>query len=353
MIKEYTSDTKSAIEAISQAQRIAFAPMLFMATVCIRDFGILEILEQHDQGLNVDEIVEKSQLNAYTVQLLLDVGLSAKVVYTQDGRYYLSKVGHFILHDQMTRVNMDFTRDICYQGMGFLKESFISGKPEGLKVFSQSDTIYPVLSTLPEPARSSWFAFDHYYSDNSREFMLEKVFSFGIKSLVDLGANTGKWALACLKYNDQVSMIAADLKEQICICKENISKAGFNDRIEYLELNILQDCTLPENKNWWLSQFLDCFATEQIVDILRKIHNVISKDNYVFVQELFWDRQRFEAASCSLNASSLYFTALANGYSRFYGYEPFLKIIDQSGLKVEQVFDHNITGHTLLVLKKK
>ena len=35
----------TAFEAISNAHKIAFAPMVFMATVCLRDFDILKTLD--------------------------------------------------------------------------------------------------------------------------------------------------------------------------------------------------------------------------------------------------------------------------------------------------------------------
>lgn len=43
------------------------------------------------------------------------------------------------------------------------------------------------------------------------------------------------------------------------------------------------------------------------------------------IMELFWDAQKFEAASFSLNATSLYFTCMANGNSRFYSVEKFYR----------------------------
>ena len=352
MIDQYTKESKSALQAISDAQRLAFAPMFFMATVCIRDFGILSALDNAKDGLSCEQLVSKCSLNDYAVQLLLDVGLSSGVIYVKEDKYYLSKVGFFILHDKMTRVNMDFTLNVCYQGLAYLKDSLLSGKPEGLKVFSDAATIYPVLSTMPQPAKDSWFAFDHFYSDTSSSFMLSKVFSYNIRKLADLGGNTGKWALSCLKHDAEVQMTIVDLPEQIVLCKQNIANEGMLDRVSFVATDILKDSELPADQNWWLSQFLDCFSKEQILFILNKISTAMSDDNFLFIQELFWDRQRFEAAACSLNASSLYFTTMANGYSRFYSYEVFVDLINKAGFGIVDEYDHQTTGHTLLVLKK-
>ena len=53
-----------------------------------------------------------------------------------------------------------------------------------------------------------------------------------------------------------------------------------------------------------------------------------------------------------LAAFSLYFTAIANGKSRFYSFEDFSELISRAGLKIDQMFEGLGTGHTLLVCKK-
>ncbi|RCO27112.1 SAM-dependent methyltransferase, partial [Escherichia coli] len=42
----YEQDTLSTLDAITEAQRIAFAPMLFQAALCLRNAGILDYLDQ-------------------------------------------------------------------------------------------------------------------------------------------------------------------------------------------------------------------------------------------------------------------------------------------------------------------
>jgi hypothetical protein len=78
--------------------------------VCVNS-GVLAWLDkQGKRGANLDEIVEHSTLNEYAVSVLLDMGLSGRIVTHKEGLYYLVKVGHFLLHDTMTRVNMILPR---------------------------------------------------------------------------------------------------------------------------------------------------------------------------------------------------------------------------------------------------
>ena len=47
----------------------------------------------------------------------------------------------------------------------------------------------------------------------------------------------------------------------------------------------------------------------------------------IWILELFWDRQRFEAAAFSLQQTSLYFTCVANGNSQMYDSTLFLELV--------------------------
>ncbi len=59
----YEQDTLSALDAITEAQRIAFAPMLFQAALCLRNAGILDYLDQQGkQGAPLNAITEHTVL---------------------------------------------------------------------------------------------------------------------------------------------------------------------------------------------------------------------------------------------------------------------------------------------------
>lgn len=42
----YEQDSLSALDAITEAQRIAFAPMLFQTALCLRNAGVLSYLDR-------------------------------------------------------------------------------------------------------------------------------------------------------------------------------------------------------------------------------------------------------------------------------------------------------------------
>jgi ubiquinone/menaquinone biosynthesis C-methylase UbiE len=348
----YTEDGKTALEAISDAQRIAFAPFTFQATIALRDLGILTAIdESREKCLSVEEIKKQTSLTSYGIQVLLDAGLSIGLVYLKDHLYYLTKTAHFILHDEMTRVNLEFTRDFCYQGLNMLTESVEAGRPMGLREYGEGVTLYPYLSVLPEPAKSSWFNFDHFYSDKAFAQALPKVFEHKPELLLDIGGNTGKWAILCAQYNEDVQIKVLDLPIQLAAMRQNVATEGLSERIEGVSVNMLDPSqALPEGADAiWMSQFLDCFAEDEILTILRNTAKVMKPDTRLYILELFWDRQMHEAAAYSLNCTSLYFTCFANGSSRMYHSKEVLKLIGRAGLRLIEEQDNVGIGHTLLV----
>lgn len=345
----------SAIEAKSRAQDIAFAPVAFFASVVMRDTGLLAVLaEAGTAGLDVADLVERSGIAEYGVLVLLDYGTDLGLVTKSGETFSLDAVGRFMLHDEMTRVNMDFTRDVFYKALPFLEESIRTQKPAGLKTLGPWETIYEGLTKLPEPARSSWFRFDHFYSDRVFDALLPIVFERPVKKLLDIGGNTGRWTLKCLDFDPNVTIAMMDLEGQLEEAQRNVEAAGFGGRVSFHPTDFLKQDQLFETDAdaLWMSQFLDCFSEPEICSILTRAAQSMSEDATLYIVELFPDRQAFDAAKSSLDATSLYFTCIANGTSRMYNYDRFQKLVLMSGLKITREIDGVGVGHTVLCCQR-
>ena len=342
---------KSALEAKSDAQKIAFAPVVFQVAKSLRDLGILERIHQaRAEGVSAADIAVDLNLGHYGVQVLLEFGASIELVAVENDRYTLTKTGLFILSDPLTRVNMDFIQDVCYRGLFHLQEAITEQAPAGLKVFGDWPTIYEGLSSLPAAVQKSWFAFDHYYSDAAFAEALPIVFKHRPKRLFDVGGNTGKWAVACTRYDPQVKVTLLDLPGQLNKARETIRTEALQDRIDCLEYDILAaDRSFPRGADViWMSQFLDCFSEDQIVHILTLAGSGMGPESDLFILEPFWNRQRFEAARYSLQATSLYFTCMANGNSKMYHSDEMIGCVTRSGLEVVEQIDDIGVCHSLL-----
>ena len=340
----------SALEAKSLAQWIAFAPFVFQATVVMRDRGLLAGIDAAGEaGIAADQLADQTGLSLYGMRVLLDFGVDIGLVEETEGNYVLGKTGYFILNDDMTRVNMDFTRDVCYQALGALDESIKDGKPHGLVALGNWENLYDGLTNLPGPASESWFSFDHFYSDRVFDEFLPVVFARPVKEILDIGGNTGRWALRCLAHDPQVRVTIMDLPQQLAVARENVAAAGYGDRFNEYPLDVLrEDRPYYQGADViWMSQFLDCFSEQEIRKILMNTVAVMDGNTVLYIIELFWDRQKYEAARFSLNATSLYFTCIANGKSRMYHSDDMKTLVQEAGLIVEEDTDAIGEGHTV------
>jgi len=353
----FKSDNKTALESINEAQKIAWGPLVFQSAKVLRDLGILNLVSQNrDNGISLNDIANKLSLPLYGSRVLLEAGLGIGLVYQDSNdNYILTKTGHFILNDEMTKINMDFVHDICYLGMFNLKESILNEKPEGLKVLGNWNTLYEGLSILPANIQKSWFDFDHFYSDNSFPIVLPLLFKHNPKMIFDVGGNTGKFSLQCVRYNPDTKVTILDLPGQINMATKNIKDNGFEDRVSFHPINLL-DSAAPFPKGAdavWMSQFLDCFSEDEIVSILTRAKEAITNEGAIFILETYWDRQKYEAAAFSLQQTSLYFTVIANGNSQMYHSKNMINCIHKAGLYVEEDIDNIGISHTLFRCKKK
>jgi ubiquinone/menaquinone biosynthesis C-methylase UbiE len=349
-MKLFEADNLTALEAKEKAQWIAFGPVVFQTARILRNTGILQQIEENRGGLTLEEVVKKVNLPLYGVRVLMEAALGMGLLIFKNDRYFITKTASFLLSDMLTRVNMDFVHDVCYNGMFYLEDSIRTGKPEGLKVFGEWPTIYEGLSQLPAQVQKSWFGFDHFYSDYAFPEVLPHVFENKPRMLLDIGGNTGKFAIQCFEYDPLVQITIMDLPGQVEMARKEISNRGFADRIRFHESNLLDESQpFPENFDAiWMSQFLDCFSEAQIISILKRCRKALSEGGVVYILEPFWNRQRFQASAFALQQTSLYFTAMANGNSQMYHSENFVGYITEAGFSVSE--EQNLMGvsHTLL-----
>ena len=363
--KNYYNDKIRAIDAKFEAQKIAFSPMTFQAIRALIELGLLQkISDAGDNGITIKELSSASGISEYGVGVLAEMALGMGVLKINSmsdeeadgksglGKLVLGKIGWFLLEDDLTKVNFNFTNDICYKGAFNLIDSIKNGKPEGLKVFGDKwTTVYEALSTLPDREKKSWFEFDHFYSDVAFPEALPIVYAKKPKNLFDIGGNTAKWAIASCKYDSDVHVTIVDLPGQTAVAEKNVKEAGFEGRVSFVSGNVLDTETkLPEGANAvWMSQFLDCFSLHQITKILTKIYNSVDENCDIFVMEPLWDMQKFEGESYALQATSLYFTCIANGNSKMYRYGELVEAIEKAGFRLVTAH-HNLGSNFYSIL---
>lgn len=330
-----------AIHALEEAQKIAFAPFIFQATMSLKRLGVFDAIfdRQDPEETTVAALASKLAISEYGLSVLLEIAESSDIVIQdENGCFELSKIGYFLNFNRTAEVNMNFTQDVCYQGLFHLTESIKTGKPAGLKELGNWDTIYEGLSKMEPHAQKAWFEFDHHYSDDIFQDALKIILERGPKRIHDVGGNTGKFAIQCCQFNEDVSVKIFDLPGQLNKALNNAKKNGLDQRISGQEIDWLsENPTMPEGADTiWLCQFLDCFSEEEIEKVLSTCAKSMNDETELVIIETFTDRQKFDNAKFILEATSLYFTALANGNSKMYPAKVFEKIIKKAGLEITE-----------------
>lgn len=342
---------KRAPHQYRQVHQLAFSPLFFQAAMAARDLGLLAALHAAKlDGLAPAGAAARAGVSLYAARVLLE-GCSAieLVELGDDGRYRLTEAGRLWLFDRMVNVNANFVQDVCYAGAARLEDSLRTGRPEGLEVFGAWRTIYEGLTELPPGVQRSWFAFDHFYSDGAFPLVFPRVFAPRPARLLDVGGNTGKWALHCLRHDPDVEITVLDHPGQLARLRDNVAAAGLDARLRTVPIELLDhDRPFPTGFDVvWMSQLLDCFGEADIVRLLGRAAAALAPGGRLCILEAFWDRQANDIGEVILQGLSLYFTCMANGTSRMYHSQDFLDRIAEAGLRV--IADDAIgANHTLL-----
>lgn len=357
---------ETAAAARFEAQRIAFAPVVFQVVQVLRREGLLRALVEARDWVEQGALGGSSGLSLYAKTVLLESACAAGIVERGEPsgtspstvRWRATMVGRVIERDPMVRINMDFVDDVCYRSLSHLGAALRSGTPSGLTELGPWKTFYEGMTQMPEPARTSWFNFDHYYSDSAFPEALHALGSCGVKHIADVGANTGRFAIAFLRRFPDGRITLCDLPRQLVLAKAALDESELLDRAAFHPCDLLDDhAVLPSGPSapdaFWMSQFLCCFSESQVVRILSLAAKAIGAGGSIFVLDTFWDAQRHDLAAYCLINTSPYFSSVANGNSRMYRLDLLTMLAAEAGLEARQTWHYLGHCHTLVQFQRK
>lgn len=362
------------LETLESAQRLAFAPLIFQAAAAALRFGLLRVIAENP-GISSDAAAKKAGMTAYAAEVVTDMlvpaGILERTALNEDdengksGRgLKTTPTGDLLVYNEMTRANFFFAESVCYAGLAFTREALAEGKPAGLKAFDPGwKTIYPHLPELPEEAKSAWFGFDHWHSDQAYGGalnILARMFPEKCPGkLVDIGGNTGRFSKAFLLRFPDAKAVIADLPVEVDALPQRPELAQVRERLSGVAIDWLTPDELADRPQalgadlYWMSQFLDCFSEAEAVSILTRTRRAMAGNSRLAVLEPLVDEQRHRAAELSLAATSFYFTVLANGNSKFFNGAELRRIFDAAGFVIESEHPDLGVSHTLFILRPR
>ncbi len=355
--ERYTSDSMTAREAQEMALLYSWAPAVFEVSRLLIEWGILAAIDKSEKGLTVEELSALTGRKVLAISSLVEAGLTCRILLidTPSDRYRLTRLGWFLLNDEMTHVNFDFNHHINYRSFYFLDKALESESPKGLQTISEAKNIYEALPELDEHTRQAWLNYDHFYSDHSFEQALPFVLKEHPKTLLDVGGNTGEMALQLVGKDPDIRVTVCDLPEMIAMMEKTIAGQQGADRISGLSMDLLDEtqCFTATYDAIWMSQFIMCFPESKIDAILRRVTQAMHKNSRLYLMEVLWNRQSYPAAAFCQTMNSLYFMATASGNNKMLISDKLLAHLSKAGLELDSTHDQmGPGGHTLMILKK-
>ena len=67
------------------------------------------------------------------------------------------------------------------------------------------------------------------------------VFDGSIRKILDIGGNTGKWAIASARFVKDIEITIMDLPGQLDVAREKVKQAGLGERISFYPANLLDE----------------------------------------------------------------------------------------------------------------
>jgi len=146
----FDTDKLSALDSLMEAQKIAFAPIIFQTAHLLREWGIFELLHKNkENGMSIKEIAQAVDISEYGIKVLCESGYSMGALKLENDRYYLTRIGFFLQYDEMTNANFNYNQDVNYLGLFDLGDSIKKSKPVGLQ-----NTFNKNWGTLKRPSRA-------------------------------------------------------------------------------------------------------------------------------------------------------------------------------------------------------
>ena len=326
----------TAFEAISEAQKLAFAPIAFQASVALKRLGILEAVEAaKDDGAAAAEIARSSQLPVYGVRVLLDMGLSHRARLAAR-RSLRARQGRPLRAERR-----DDARQLGFRGRCLLRRDELAARTPSSNARRRASRASAIgrrcikgLTRLPEPSRTSWLKFDHFYSSNAFAAALRARLRGQAAAPARHRRQHGplghgvRGARPARRSHDRRSTRPSAADERAARrqpARRTHSRDGRRPA--------RRDGHAPGGRRRDLDESVPrlLLGAASDADTPRSRPKPWLPECSLFVLELLCDRQRYDAATYSVNATSLYFTCIANGVSRMYRSEDLLRIIRDGG----------------------
>jgi hypothetical protein len=226
--------------------------------------------------LGSDNLAEKLGGNARGVKMLLDALAAMGLLEKKDGKYantalastFLSKdspryIGHIIKHHSH-----------LVESWSKLDIAVISGKP-----------VRERASLHEEERRESFLMGMFNLAMNLAPKIVPQIDLSNRRHLMDLGGGPGTYAIHFCQKNPQLKATVYDLPTTRSFAEKTIEKFGLTDRIDFMEIDYLEENIEGVHDVAWLSHILHGEGPEDCRKIIKKAVSALEPEGMILIHD--------------------------------------------------------------------
>jgi len=267
----------------------------------------LELFEVLSNGpLNGQKVAEQLEVDLRAVTMLLDGLVALDLLEKHQGCYEISSgVTQFLVKESPSSVlAMLQHQGSCLRRWAHLPEVVCSGKP-----------VEREASIRGEVADEAAYI---GAMDNISTLVVSQVIAdlqpLNFRRLLDVGGASGTWTIEFLTRSTNTTAILFDLPHVVPLAAQKISKAGLNDRVDFVAGDFFEDQLPPGADCAWISAIVHQNSREQNQRLFSAVRDALVDGGQILIRDILMDDSRTTPAAGALFAIHM-LVATEGGYT--------------------------------------
>ena len=114
----------------------------------------------------------------------------------------------------------------------------------------------------------------------------------GINSMLDLGGGSGAYAIAFAKHKPDIKATVFDLPEVIPLTKKYVSEEGLENKIDFIEGDMIKDAFGEGYDLVWISAICHMFGPDENLKLFKKVYEALNPGGRIIIQDFILNEEK-------------------------------------------------------------
>lgn len=338
---------QDAAMVLTKFRDLALGPTRFMTVFACHELGILDALRAGSgSGLTAAQLAAAAGVSEPAVEQLLHLLVKEDLVrYDEAAASYLPDQLGELSDEEYARVVrlMTMIKVVCLRQLYYLADSVRTGAVVGLKeCYGFEGTLYEACLEH-EDLRDAWSAMMDQTTSLIDPWFFENVEIAAGSNVLDLAGHTGLGAILAYQLNPAGNPRVAcfDFPEKEAEALENFRAHGVQDHCTFIGGDVFQG--LPTGFDTVLiKHFLDQFDTENVLRILRQVHECLDPGGTVYALVPTYPED--VKSSVQADFFPAYFLGCSMGEGGPQKLSTYRRLMEAAGFRVVKTITHDVSA---------